>query len=150
MMRLSTTSMPYALHPRTLVVWSDDKLYLLQEEYTYEWSKDLTRYRLTVPADTLTDLASVPQPLWWWIAPRDLREASILHDDGYKHRGNFGARWQRWDGRTWVAVEGVWTRRELDRLFGRVMRERGVSKLKRRAAFLAVRAFGWLAWKSSQ
>jgi len=135
------------LYPRTVIVWSDRRLHWLEEAYVYEWSKDLVRYRLTVPAGTLTDLASVPQFLWWWIAPRDLREASILHDDGYTHGGDFGDRWQRWDGRQWVVVESVWTRRELDRLFGRVMRERGVPMLKRRAAFLAVRLFGWRAWK---
>ena len=39
---------------------------------------------ITVPEGFITDLASVPRPMWWAIAPFDVARAAIIHDLLYK------------------------------------------------------------------
>ncbi|MEW8044190.1 MAG: DUF1353 domain-containing protein [Candidatus Sedimenticola endophacoides] len=56
-----------------------------------------------------------------------------------------GSQHYRRDGQ-WCATHGRWSRREADRLFARIMREAGVSRFKRRVAFIGVRLFGWFSW----
>lgn len=90
---------------------------------------------VTVPAFFRFDLASVPRPFWGLIAPFDCSiEAPLVHDFLY--------RFHEADGR-------VWRRREVDRLFRRIMKTEGVRAWRRSAAWLAVRLFGWWAWRQS-
>ncbi|MDT0631029.1 DUF1353 domain-containing protein [Rubrivirga litoralis] len=109
-------------------------------------------YRLVVPAGFEHDFASVPRPLWALVAPIDLGIASIFHDWLYARAGR--AETLRWAGRTpgagWEPVPKWWTRRDADRLFARLMREQGVPRWRRRAAFLAVRAFAGGVWGRRQ
>ena len=121
--------------------------YRLFEAYAYVWTKDGASYRLVVPAGFTSDLASVPRLLWFVISPFDLGAAVVPHDWVYANAGRLPpSSWQAWRGGDWADDERVWTRREADRLFGRLMREVGVSRWKRRAAYLAVRLFGFLVW----
>lgn len=121
--------------------------YRLAEPYVYTWTKDGARYRLTVPAGFENDLASVPRILWWYVSPFDLGLAAVPHDWLYYHAGHLppGGH-QRWEDGRWVDVGAPWSRRDADRLFGRLMRDAHVSRDKRRHAYWAVRLFGAPAW----
>jgi hypothetical protein len=121
--------------------------YRLFEAYAYVWAKDGARYRLVVPVGFTSDLASVPRLLWVVISPFDLGAAVVPHDWLYANAGRPPpGSWQVWRDGDWVEDGRPWKRREADRLFGRLMREVGVSRFKRRAAYLAVRLFGAFAW----
>jgi hypothetical protein len=121
--------------------------YRLVEPYVYEWSHQGARYRLTVPAGFQNDLASVPRVLWWYISPFDLGLAAVPHDWIYFHAGRLPAgSFQRLEGNRWVDVHERWSRRDADRLFGRLMRDAHVDRTRRRRAYLAVRLLGWPAW----
>lgn len=125
--------------------------YKLDENYPYSWyTKGLQRI-ITVPEGFLYDGASVPRIVWTLsgVLPDGLiRAAALVHDFIYRNKGklpknSYGS-----------IIEGVyvdfsahhWKRKDADKLFARIMRESGVSVIKRRAAYLAVRSFGWISW----
>lgn len=79
------------------------------------------------------DLASVPRGMWWLIAPFELSTlAPLIHDYLYEHKGR--------------SQLCRLTRRQVDRVFLRIMRHEGVGRTRRTLAYLAVRAFGWIYW----
>jgi hypothetical protein len=123
--------------------------YRLLEDYVYHWEKEGVRYRLVVPAGFTCDLASIPRLLWWYISPFDLGSAAVPHDWLYAHGGRVpsGSHSVMENG-VWQEVGQPWTRKDADRLFGRMMREAGVHPAKRKRAYRAVRLFGAGAWKS--
>ncbi len=124
----------------------------LLEEATYSWwhplggERPAHLYRLTVPAGFAHDFASVPRPVWAWISPLDLGLASIFHDWLYRAGGRVVTLEWEADAGTWAARDQPWTRVHADELFARIMREQGVAKWRRRAAYLAVRWFGRRHW----
>lgn len=132
--------------------WVTEGQYRLYAPYTYEWhGEDGILRAITIPTGFLCDLASVPRWLWTitGITPSGLIEAAaLLHDFIYRNKGklprySYG---MLKDG-VWVDLYGAkWGRIDGDKLFARVMREAGVSKSKRRAAYLGVRAGGWASW----
>jgi hypothetical protein len=117
-------------------------------------SYDLTRHRwrleapypyrdgesvVTVPGGFEFDLASVPRPFWWLIAPFELSIAApLLHDFLYHFRGQPppGA----------VVPPATYDRAAADRLFAEAMAAEGVPAWRRRAAYLATRALGAPGW----
>lgn len=111
------------------------QLWRLNEPLIYRWRHAGHPCTICVPAGFITDLASVPRLLWWLIAPFCLGPAAVLHDFLYRRGGFYGGR--------------TWTRRDVDRLFGRVMRESGVPRWKRRLAFRAVRLFGRSSFRAT-
>lgn len=134
-----------------LMLKNGEEGYKLVENYPYAWhTKGLNRV-ITVPEGFVYDGASVPRIVWTisGITPDGLiRAAALVHDFIYHHNGklpknSYGA-----------IIEGVyvdfsmnkWSRNDADRLFARIMRESGVPMVKRRAAYLAVRAFGFMSW----
>jgi hypothetical protein len=121
--------------------------YKLIADYIYEWTKDSVQYKLIVPVDFETDLASIPRLLWSFISPFDLGAAVVPHDWLYYHRGNLppNSHFKLINGR-WADVGLRWTRKAADRLMGRIMREARVCRWRRRSAFCAVWFLGWLAW----
>lgn len=130
-------------HPR-LELLGDWRQFRLLEPWVYAWRHDGHDHRLQLPAGFETDLASVPKLFHWWIGPSDLRAASLPHDLIYRCAGCLPRHLYQVDGRE----QGQpWARHAADRLFARLMREAGVSRPRRRAAYLAVRVFGWLIWR---
>jgi hypothetical protein len=124
--------------------------YRLFAEYIYEWTYAGVRYRLVVPEGFECDGASIP----WWVKvltglERDglHRPAWTLHDVVYHYVGDLPEGmlqvWVEGEWRPWV---GRWSRRDADRLFGRVMRESGVPSKERRRMYNGVRVGGWLPW----
>ena len=69
---------------------------------------------------------SVPRIAWPLVSPLETLYASAVHDYMYRHR--------------------IGTRRRADRVFLRIMREQGQAWWRRRLAYVAVRAGGWLYW----
>ena len=133
------------------VLHADLRYFVLADEAVYAWRLPEADgdtppgvYRLVVAEGFRHDFASVPRLLWTFIAPLDLGLASIFHDWLYRAQGRVET--LRWTEAGWNAVREPWTRREADRLFGRIMREQGVASWKRRLAFYAVRAFGGSVW----
>ena len=107
----------------------------LEQEYTY----DRSGQRIIVPAGFKFDLASVPRPFWFLVAPFDLSVAApLVHDFLYRYRGDPPP------GST--APPMVFRRREADGIFKEIMEKEGVAAWRRFLAYLAVRWFGGFAW----
>lgn len=92
-------------------------------DLVYEGRPDMRPNRFIVPDGFETDLASVPQ-VFLWLVPRSGRytKAAVLHD--------------------WLCKEaerGAMRRFDADGIFRRVMRELGVSKVRRSLMWAAVR-----------
>lgn len=135
---------------------ADFRNFRLLEDADYMWWHPLDRpleralYRLIVPEGFVHDFASVPRVLWALISPFDLGLASIFHDWLYRRGGQVET--LRWDFEVgaWEAVTTPWTRVQSDELFARTMREQGVVKWRRRAAYGAVRGWGGPHWHEPQ
>ena len=125
----------------------------LTEDFVYEWTHNGTRYRLTVFKGFQYDGASVPQAFWAiGIWPDGLNRAgATAHDLLYKSKGDPNnhphGRFEKLnsDGNGTI-IKDHWTRSQADHLFGRILRESGYKKWKRRCAFCAVWWFGWRGW----
>ncbi|HEX7072188.1 MAG TPA: DUF1353 domain-containing protein [Rhodothermales bacterium] len=126
-------------------------VYELVEDWEYHWEKDGITQRIYIHAGFQFDGASVPAVARMFVERDGLQRAAALpHDLIYRHRGRLPLGHHQWvDGGMWRDVVVYrWSRKDADRLFGRIMREAGVKRSVRRAAYLAVRAFGWWAWRS--
>lgn len=127
--------------------------YMLSDPWFYSWrGRDGVYRRFNVPVGFIYDGASVPQIVWTvsGIIPDGLiRAAALVHDYLYVYRGAVprGTYQKLIDG-NWVDLEWVWTRREADKMFCRIMRESGVPRSKRRMAYRAVRLFGGGFWST--
>ena len=96
-------------------------------------------HQITVPDQFTFDLASVPRPFWWLIAPFELSIAApLVHDFLYLYQGRppGGA----------IVPPRTYDRREADLLFRSIMSQEGVPAWRRAAAFQAVRWFGKGGW----
>lgn len=117
----------------------EDGLYVLDRSYRYRLSthdrqtgRERGFIQWQIGKGFLYDGASVPRLLWTLtgLLPDGLiREAALVHDHLYRHRGH-----------------KILPRRTVDLLFYRMMRRSGVPVPKAAAAYLAVRLGGWLAW----
>lgn len=100
----------------------DEKHWELQRDLVYEGNTDY----FLVETGSKTDFASVPR-MFWWLVPRYGRytEAAVLHDFlcDQARRGNFN-------------------RCDADGIFRRTLREFGVSYVRRRMMWAAVRWAG--------
>jgi len=121
----------------------------------------LARFRVTVPAGFVTDLASVPR-LLWAIVPRDglYNGAAVVHDFLYQHRGNpqvplcapeacqIGTALERLSLRGYVPVSDdiKLTRKQCDEAFLYLMLDAGVTIGLAHTMYRSVRLFGWTAW----
>lgn len=128
--------------------------YRLNSPYFYEWEKHGVRRRLRIAAGFEYDGASVPRVLWTLTGiERDglQRAGALVHDVMYRHEGRLPAGMQEvWSEghQEWEPMPEVrWTRAEVDALFCRMLREAGVSVLKRRMMYRGVRLFGSMHWK---
>lgn len=84
-----------------------------------------------VPAGFTTDFASVPRALWRLVPPwGPYSPAAVVHDYLYR--------------------TGTGTRPDADAAFLGLMKRLGVPAWKRYAMYLAVRAFGWTAWRGAR
>ena len=133
--------------------------YQLWKNWSYTWVKDDIIRRIKIPAGFISDGASVPRGLWTITGiTRDglIRSAALVHDFLYFYGGDLPAgSYQRIGSKddsnlTWIDLEKIWTRKNADRIFCRIMRECGVSMFKRRMAYRGVRMFGWMFFKNKK
>ncbi len=102
----------------------DFKLY---KSFTYHIGTKFSRHYIRVPKGFITDLASTPNFLWWWLPPfGKYTKAAVLHDFIYQTHCK--------------------TRKEADEIFKEAMVIGGTPAWKVRLMYLGVRAFGWLSW----
>lgn len=123
--------------------------YLLVRDWDYVWREGELRHRIRIPCGDEHDGASVPRLAWTvaGITPDGLiRAAALLHDWLYKWRGAVPLYYAAEPMGDWRRTVRVFTRSESDALFRRVMAEAGVGAIRRRIAYLGVRAGGWWAW----
>lgn len=123
-----------------------EKNYRLARPFVYKWECEGIDYRIVVPKDFEYDGASVPRIAWSLIGLRPsglISAASCVHDMMYQRGGRLRSNYEKLDSnRLWQVVNARWTRLAADRLFGRMLREAGISRTKRVLAYKAVRWFG--------
>lgn len=138
-----------------------EKYYRLHADYIYEWkynTKDregnpiTIQSRITAWKDFVYDGASVPRFLWTLTGYRPdglHRAAALIHDWIYVHKGILpkgSHQYQDSDG-TWRDTYAKWSRKDADRIFGRILKESGVRKRKRKLMVRAVMWFGGTRWR---
>jgi hypothetical protein len=132
-------------------------IYELLATYKYEFNYNDRCYRIIIPKGYLTDIATVPRFVWTFsgILPDGLhRAAALLHDFLYQYKGKLpkGTYQElKFEGWSFIPMKDEkgrlgWDRGRCDRMFAHVMREAGVSKLKRRLMYLSVRTCGLIFW----
>lgn len=95
-----------------------------------DWGVDTRAGRLTVRAGFLSDGASIPRWLWSLVGPRfDCKTfpCALAHDALYAAE---------------LPCPGAWRRDVADAIFRDLLKEHGVSVVKREAYWAAVRLFG--------
>ena len=128
--------------------------YQLVEAFSYHWEAEGGSWFITIPEGFVSDGASVPRLVWTisGIRPDGLiRSAALVHDFICHYEGDlpFGSFYGFKNGVWHDWSNNKWSWKNAARLFARIMRECGVSKLQRRIAYLAVRffkifkIFGW-------
>jgi len=135
-----------------------DKWYRLTQDYQYTWEAENNTWRVVVFAGFETDIASVPRVVWTitGIIPDGLhRAAAVIHDllymaSGAPKKPNGTLEYFSSVFGSWQACKLPMGRKNCDRLFCRIMKEAGVSKLKRDLMYQKVREFGWIPWRNYQ
>jgi hypothetical protein len=113
-----------------------ERRWRLEGPFTY----DHDGHAIHVPEGFEFDLATVPRPLWWLIAPFELSIAApLIHDFLYRYRGEPPA--------GSIVPERTYSRGDADRLFRRMMKEEGVKAWRRGLSYVAVSIFGCWAWR---
>lgn len=111
----------------TLIVTPDsdnEERWKLHSPYNYQGRK----HTVTVPQGFSTDFASVPRLLWMLLPPYGrYTVAAVVHD--------------------WLYYAQSMKRKEADRIFLSIMIEDRVRVIRAVLMYLAVRAFGWHAWR---
>lgn len=111
---------------KVTLTFNGDKLVKLADDLHIKFSGK--RATIIIEKGFKTDLASVPRPLWWFIAPTDwgILCPAIMHDYFYSTH--------------------IVTRATADWLFREKMKDFKMGIIKRNLAYLAVRSFGWIWW----
>lgn len=129
------------------------RTYILIEDYIYQWTYKRVEYRIKVPMGFLYDGASVPRGTWTISGLRPdglIRAAATVHDFLYEFQGKLPRGcYQKFEHDVgWVSLRHEWTREACDKIFGRLMRDAGMPRRRRRMAYRAVDWFGKKAWNT--
>lgn len=126
-----------------------NRLRLTQLPYQYLWHQEGEFWKMRVPAGFLHDGASIPQVVRSFYPPYKLDASAVGHDYPYHYAGKMPT------GTMMVNVDGIWHpiednlgRQFYDRAF-RIwldMDPGGPGRFRRRAAYYAVRSWGWRHW----
>ena len=82
-----------------------------------------TGLEVKIPKGFITDLASVPRPLWWFISPAGKHsQACVIHDYMYDN--------------------ALFTKETADKLFFEALQELGVPSVRAWVMYFAVKFFG--------
>ena len=107
---------------------SDGRNWKLRQSFSYHVGSRNSRFVVKVPKGFVTDFASVPQFLWFWIPYwGKYGKAAVIHDRLYQTHE---------------------TERSIaDAIFYEAMLVGGTKKWKARLMYFGVRIVGWLAWR---
>lgn len=98
--------------------WSSHlDLWVLVEDYYFEWPENGTRHRIFIQRGVPYDKASVPYRSTIFRHDGDWEGPSLLHDLGYKHKGQWipgQFELQELVGDEWIAIATPWTRKKWD------------------------------------
>lgn len=120
---------PIISRDEQLGVWRLEERYLVKtNEHTF-----------TIPEGFEFDMASIPKPLWWIVAPFELSVSAPLIHDYYYRKG----------GKPNELENEELDKEAADNIFYEMMRAEGVSFLRSRIAYYAVRVFGFLSWREN-
>jgi len=118
----------------------DGKKWKLLEPLRYHVGAPRSRESVYVPAEYLTDFASVPRGLWNIFPPTGpYGKAAVVHDYLYQHRRVIV------DSDPYSRTTFI-TRAQADAIFREAMQVLGVKWWPRVPVFLGVRVGGWLSW----
>ena len=128
-----------SLAPPVVTYIGPGNVWRLAEAYEFRDGGNL----ITVPEGFRFDLASIPRVFWWLISPFELSVAApLVHDFLYAYDGDPPA--------GSIEPPRVYTRKEADQLFLRIMEIEGVPGWRRIPAYWAVRGFGWIGWRKAK
>ena len=150
--------MDFSQYKQPLIIPISEREYVLIEEYSHVMDYEGRYYKIVVPVGFIYDGASVPRLAWTFsgILPDGLNRAgALVHDFLYENKGVlpenslFVLQQEEWAEEEWVPIKDFhYTRKMADKTFYRLLRDSGVSKFKRKIAYLAVRAGGFIAWRT--
>lgn len=122
--------------------WNGRPVFELVEDLIFSVRIGRGLMEVVVPAGFQTDFASIPRPFWLFLPPSGAYNlAGIIHDFLYS-KGVDGI---NEDGEE---EEGECSRFLADVLFREAMKTLGVPLWKRVMMYYALRAFGWIAWRT--
>jgi len=105
----------------------DGRTWKLVKSFSYHVGSRNSRTVIKVPKGFVTDFASVPQFLWWWMPYwGKYGKGAIVHDYLYQHH--------------------IYSRAMADAIFKEAMVAGKTPKWKARLMYFGVRIGGWLAW----
>ena len=124
------------------VVVADKKPFVLEEDFTYDIGYEGSEKTIRVPKGFRTDFASVPFGFRWLVpVVGKLGKAAVLHDFLYSVGGGSQV------ARLYAVSDFRKLRKMADDTFFEAMTVLKVNKIHKYAAWLGVRAFGWLVWR---
>ncbi|WP_088240944.1 DUF1353 domain-containing protein [Calothrix rhizosoleniae] len=120
--------------------------WFLREKYCYQDKNKKSEITLYEGFDF--DLATIPRPFWKIIAIHELSiEATSIHDFMYYTQG--GQKTHAGNQKILGSIEPkevIYSRKDADYLFLKMMEEAGISKWRRFLAYIGVRIFGIVHW----
>ena len=115
--------------PLHLAPYDDGKQWVLLKKFSYELYYMGSGVTVCVPADSVTDLASTPRPIWSVFPPWErYGKAAIVHD--------------------YLYAQGDYSRKDADKIMREIMINSNVDMLTRWLIYTALRLFGWMFFKS--
>ena len=117
----------------------DGKNWILRDGFFYDYhveGMDKT-YHIEVPSMFMTDYASTPRPLWWFIRPWGKHGmATVIHD------------WLYWEQKIpeWDNLQ----KNDVEKIFHKCLIKSEVGSVKARLMYLAVKWFGKGAWNGNK
>lgn len=117
-------------------------LWAVQTPLTYEVGAEGSGEAMTVPAGFVTDLASIPRPVWNLFPPDGpWAKAAVIHDFLYFTHGT-----GLWHGRRGITRKAPYSRAEADGILREAMAVLGVPAWQRFVIWSAVRIGGGSGW----
>lgn len=114
---------------------ADGNTWVLREEFAYYVGRNPGDNLVTVPRGFVTDFATVPAFLRWYVNNWGMHgNAAVIHD------------WLYWE----QTARSGYNREEADQILLDGMVVLGVGSLRRNLIFWAVRLFGWWAWRRNR
>ena len=89
-----------------------------------------------IPSGFTTDFNSIPEAVWWYLAPWEYPEAGLVHDWLYRAPTSF----------TSTSYKPPLSRQQCDDIHRRILDLKGCRWSKRQTVWLALRSFGGRAW----